>query len=142
MPGADRISPKGNLIWENKFIPKMAFVLPKIARLLPSRSVPKTPSPDSKTSTLLRSSPSSSSPPLRDSAQDKPAAVQDKPGPAQISAKKKRDEFHLNVGIAVRTLREDIPALFYRDLDYDIFRFLSRISRVRVFLFLFKVEFN
>ncbi|CAA7394305.1 unnamed protein product [Spirodela intermedia] len=33
-----------------------------------------------------------------------------------------RDEFYLNLGTAVRTLREDLPAVFSRDLNYDIYR--------------------
>ncbi|KAG6502511.1 hypothetical protein ZIOFF_034792 [Zingiber officinale] len=33
-----------------------------------------------------------------------------------------RSEFYLNVGLAVRTLRDDLPALFARDLNYDIYR--------------------
>lgn len=33
-----------------------------------------------------------------------------------------RDEFYLNLGMAVRTLREDLPAVFSRDLNYDIYR--------------------
>ncbi|MQL84687.1 hypothetical protein Taro_017194 [Colocasia esculenta] len=33
-----------------------------------------------------------------------------------------RDEFYLNLGTAVRTLRDDLPALFSRDLNYHIYR--------------------
>ncbi|XVF77806.1 hypothetical protein PTKIN_Ptkin14bG0076100 [Pterospermum kingtungense] len=33
-----------------------------------------------------------------------------------------RDEFYVNLGLAVRTLREDLPFLFTRDLNYDIYR--------------------
>ncbi|XP_017979557.1 PREDICTED: uncharacterized protein LOC18594940 [Theobroma cacao] len=33
-----------------------------------------------------------------------------------------RDEFYVNLGLAVRTLREDLPLLFTRDLNYDIYR--------------------
>lgn len=33
-----------------------------------------------------------------------------------------RDEFYVNLGLAVRTLREDMPLLFTRDLNYDIYR--------------------
>ncbi|GJT53736.1 hypothetical protein Tco_0988790 [Tanacetum coccineum] len=33
-----------------------------------------------------------------------------------------RQEFYVNVGVAVRTLRHDLPLLFSEDLDYDIYR--------------------
>ncbi|EPS65551.1 hypothetical protein M569_09224, partial [Genlisea aurea] len=33
-----------------------------------------------------------------------------------------RDEFYVNLGLAVRTLREDMPSIFSRDLNYDIYR--------------------
>ncbi|KAH7439561.1 hypothetical protein KP509_04G066900 [Ceratopteris richardii] len=31
-------------------------------------------------------------------------------------------EFHVNVGFAIRTLREELPYMFYKDLSYDIYR--------------------
>ncbi|KAJ9168616.1 hypothetical protein P3X46_020116 [Hevea brasiliensis] len=33
-----------------------------------------------------------------------------------------RDDFYVNLGLAVRTLREDLPLLFTKDLNYDIYR--------------------
>lgn len=33
-----------------------------------------------------------------------------------------KDEFYLNLGLAVRTLREDMPLIFIKDLNYDIYR--------------------
>lgn len=33
-----------------------------------------------------------------------------------------KDDFFLNLGLAVRTLREDLPLLFVKDLNYDIYR--------------------
>lgn len=36
--------------------------------------------------------------------------------------KQQRDDFCVNLGIAVRTLREDIPLIFAEDLNYDIYR--------------------
>ncbi|KAL1205619.1 hypothetical protein V5N11_001327 [Cardamine amara subsp. amara] len=33
-----------------------------------------------------------------------------------------KDEFYINLGLAVRTLREDLPLLFTKDLNYDIYR--------------------
>lgn len=37
--------------------------------------------------------------------------------------KQKKNDFYVNVGLAVRTLREDLPLLFSKDLNYDIYRF-------------------
>ena len=36
--------------------------------------------------------------------------------------KQQRDDFYVNLGLAVRTLREDIPLIFSKDLNYDIYR--------------------
>lgn len=36
-----------------------------------------------------------------------------------------KDEFYINLGLAVRTLREDLPLLFTKDLNYDIYRSFS-----------------
>ncbi|GJP40414.1 hypothetical protein CLOM_g5046 [Closterium sp. NIES-68] len=33
-----------------------------------------------------------------------------------------RDDYYVNVGYAIRTLREELPTLFYRDMTYDIYR--------------------
>ncbi|RDX96274.1 hypothetical protein CR513_21089, partial [Mucuna pruriens] len=33
-----------------------------------------------------------------------------------------KDEFYVNLGLAVRTLREDMPLIFIKDLNYDIYR--------------------
>ncbi|XP_047311323.1 uncharacterized protein LOC124914759 [Impatiens glandulifera] len=33
-----------------------------------------------------------------------------------------RNDFYVNLGLAVRTLREDIPLIFVKDLNYDIYR--------------------
>ncbi|XP_058072176.1 uncharacterized protein LOC131221084 [Magnolia sinica] len=51
-------------------------------------------------------------PPVRD-AHDK-----DRPGVHD----NQRNDFYLNLGTAVRTLREDLPLLFSKDLNYDIYR--------------------
>ncbi|KAH0919139.1 hypothetical protein HID58_026799 [Brassica napus] len=32
-----------------------------------------------------------------------------------------KDEFYINLGLAIRTLREDLPLLFSKDLNYDIY---------------------
>ncbi|XP_019424708.1 PREDICTED: uncharacterized protein LOC109333636 [Lupinus angustifolius] len=36
--------------------------------------------------------------------------------------KQPKDEFYVNLGIAIRTLREDMPLIFIKDLNYDIYR--------------------
>ncbi|KAL9262651.1 hypothetical protein AKJ16_DCAP11753 [Drosera capensis] len=33
-----------------------------------------------------------------------------------------KDDFYLNLGLAVRTLREDLPQIFTKELNYDIYR--------------------
>jgi hypothetical protein len=33
-----------------------------------------------------------------------------------------QDNFHVNCGSAIRSLRDELPALFYKDLNYDIYR--------------------
>ncbi|KAG6407303.1 hypothetical protein SASPL_130290 [Salvia splendens] len=33
-----------------------------------------------------------------------------------------RNDFYVNLGLAVRTLREDMPSIFTKDLNYDIYR--------------------
>lgn len=33
-----------------------------------------------------------------------------------------RNDFYVNLGLAVRTLREDVPLIFSKDLNYDIYR--------------------
>ncbi|XP_028797407.1 uncharacterized protein LOC114752875 [Neltuma alba] len=45
----------------------------------------------------------------------------DTPPPAQDESHQKHD-FFLNLGLAVRTLREDLPLLFIKDLNFDIYR--------------------
>ncbi|KAM7252102.1 hypothetical protein ACFE04_023985 [Oxalis oulophora] len=49
------------------------------------------------------------------------AQVNTYPG-AQDKQHHDRDEFYVNLGLAVRTLREDLPLLFTKDLNYDIYR--------------------
>ncbi|KAL5568366.1 hypothetical protein UlMin_024941 [Ulmus minor] len=36
--------------------------------------------------------------------------------------KQQKDDFYVNLGLAVRTLREDIPLIFAKELNYDIYR--------------------
>lgn len=56
------------------------------------------------------------SPPLKDAQVKTRHSSQDKHN------KHDRDEFYINLGVAVRTLREDLPLLFTKDLNYDIYR--------------------
>ncbi|XP_010476738.1 PREDICTED: uncharacterized protein LOC104755949 [Camelina sativa] len=56
------------------------------------------------------------SPPLKDAQVKTRHASQDKHNNHD------KDEFYINLGVAVRTLREDLPLLFTRDLNYDIYR--------------------
>ncbi|GKV06778.1 hypothetical protein SLEP1_g18622 [Rubroshorea leprosula] len=57
------------------------------------------------------------SPPLQGSQASTTPGAQDKQ-----QEQHQRDEFYVNLGLAVRTLREDLPSLFTRDLNYDIYR--------------------
>ncbi|PIN08374.1 hypothetical protein CDL12_19048 [Handroanthus impetiginosus] len=41
---------------------------------------------------------------------------------AQDKRQDQRNDFYVNLGLAVRTLREDIPLIFTKDLNYDIYR--------------------
>lgn len=52
------------------------------------------------------------------------AQVKTRPS-AQDKHQHGKDEFYINLGLAVRTLREDLPLLFTKDLNYDIYRFFS-----------------
>ncbi|XP_077253445.1 uncharacterized protein LOC143892600 [Tasmannia lanceolata] len=56
-------------------------------------------------------------PPVRD-AQDKGRP----PGAQDNNNNKQKDDFYVNLGLAVRTLREDLPLLFSKDLNYHIYR--------------------
>lgn len=45
---------------------------------------------------------------------------------APVKPSKEEEEKHnyyVNMGYAIRTLREEFPALFYRELSFDIYRF-------------------
>ncbi|XP_008809338.2 uncharacterized protein LOC103721078 [Phoenix dactylifera] len=108
---------------------KMAFLFPKISSspLLPH------PNPSQNTPSRLLLSSSSltklESPPVRDAPREKHPALHGKSPAALQETKKKnekrnrnKDDFYLNLGLAVRTLRDDLPSLFSKDLNYDIYR--------------------
>lgn len=59
------------------------------------------------------------------------APVKESTNTMPSSSKQSEDEeekrnYYLNAGYAIRTLREEFPALFYRELSFNIYRFDSR----------------
>ncbi|CAK9165643.1 unnamed protein product [Ilex paraguariensis] len=79
-------------------------------------SSPPLPLPLPPTNTIAKTSFSSSTlspPPVR------VAQLNQAPGAPN---KQHRNDFYVNLGLAVRTLREDLPLLFTKDLNYDIYR--------------------
>ncbi|KAL2325995.1 hypothetical protein Fmac_025053 [Flemingia macrophylla] len=104
----------------------MAFLLSNLKpTLLPqtkSKPISQTPlsaKPTSQSSSLCTSSTSFSS--LQTSTAQ--VAQGDTPTTgAKHEHQQQKDEFYLNLGLAVRTLREDMPFIFVKDLNYDIYR--------------------
>lgn len=108
----------------------MAFLFPKISSspFLPHRNpFQRTPS-----RLLLTSSPLTKlePPPVLDATRGKHPALHGKSPAALQETKRKneknnsnKDDFYLNLGIAVRTLRDDLPCLFSKDLNYNIYRY-------------------
>lgn len=47
-----------------------------------------------------------------------------------------RQDFYINLGLAVRTLRHDYPLLFTTDLNYDIYRYFSLLLRPKIIVHL------
>ncbi|XP_020202445.1 uncharacterized protein LOC109788186 [Cajanus cajan] len=104
----------------------MAFLLTNLKpSLLPqtkSKPISQTPSsakPTSQSPSLYTSSTSFSS------LQTSTAQVAQGNTPttgAKDEHQQQKDEFYLNLGLAVRTLREDMPLIFIKDLNYDIYR--------------------
>ena len=39
----------------------------------------------------------------------------------------KEKDFHVNVGYAIRTLREELPNMFYKELTYEIYRYAKHL---------------
>eukprot|EP01018_Ginkgo_biloba_P028875 Gb_20661 [translate_table: standard] len=58
--------------------------------------------------------------PLVDSKYE--VAVQPSPPPRQKLNNKEQNDYYVNLGSAIRTLREELPLLFSKDLSYDIYR--------------------
>lgn len=97
----------------------MAFLLPNLQPYLQTQFKSKdkplhqTLSHPKPTSHFLVSSTSSAS----SSQVNTPTSIQDK-----HQQQLPKDEFYVNLGLAVRTLREDMPMIFIKDLNYDIYR--------------------
>lgn len=52
------------------------------------------------------------------------AAVQSgSPPPRQKQGNSERDNYYVNTGYAIRTLREELPNMFYKKLNFDIYRY-------------------
>ncbi|GMJ02847.1 hypothetical protein like AT1G16320 [Hibiscus trionum] len=103
----------------------MAFVLPNLSPplLLQSKTCSKEkqtfqPPVFAQTCKLCFKTVSVQSTTLQGSPVSSPSLHQDKLDQSQ----QQRDEFYVNLGLAVRTLREDLPLLFTRDINYDIYR--------------------
>ncbi|KAJ3693515.1 hypothetical protein LUZ60_008995 [Juncus effusus] len=107
----------------------MSFLLPKLSTTSSLLSHHAKLSQNPPTNQLILPSPSSSNL----SVQSKLTALQErtatekgefeKPSSAmRNNGKNPKDEFYLNLGIAVRTLRDDMPLLFVKDLNYEIYR--------------------
>lgn len=37
----------------------------------------------------------------------------------------KKQDYYVNTGYAIRTIREEFPELFYRELSFDIYRYIN-----------------
>jgi len=48
--------------------------------------------------------------------------------PKQSEEDEEKQNYHLNMGYAIRSLREEFPELFDRDLSFDIYRFRFVLS--------------
>lgn len=100
----------------------MAFVLPNLSP--PSLALLQLK--DNKSSATCVSSPLTlttkpiSSFTKLDSPPNRVALINQAPPGGQ---KHQNDDFYVNIGLAVRTLREDMPLLFTKDLNYDIYRY-------------------
>ncbi|TKY68557.1 U2 snRNP-associated SURP motif-containing protein [Spatholobus suberectus] len=104
----------------------MAFLLsnlkPSLLPQIKSKLIPQTPSsakPTAQSPSLYTSSASFST--LQSSTAQVAQGNTATTG-AKDEHQQQKDEFYLNLGLAVRTLREDMPLIFIKDLNYDIYR--------------------
>ncbi|KAL5175967.1 hypothetical protein HKD37_08G022046 [Glycine soja] len=103
----------------------MAFLLPNVQPSLLAQSKSKkdkanlhqTLSPQKPTSQFPISSTTCSS-----SLQTSTSQVAKVSTPHDKQQQQPKDEFYLNLGLDVRTIREDLPLIFIKDLNYDIYR--------------------
>ncbi|KAL6998865.1 hypothetical protein U1Q18_000034 [Sarracenia purpurea var. burkii] len=111
----------------------MAFLLPNFSSpptlMLHSKDKPiihhiiLCTSPSSKPIAPLSALPKLETPPVRVAQVDQsPDKTQGHHHHQQPQPQHQGDNFYVNLGLAVRTLREDIPLLFTNDLNYHIYR--------------------
>ena len=116
----------------------MAFLLPNLQPSLLAQSKSKDKSNLHQNQTLTPPKPTSHFPISSSSLHASTAQVVHVSSPQDN--KQPKDEFYLNLGLAVRTIREDLPLIFIKDLNYDIYRYLSHphqpISSISCFFFI------
>ncbi|CAN0901887.1 hypothetical protein LINGRAHAP2_LOCUS21679 [Linum grandiflorum] len=99
----------------------MAFILPNFSPKLlaynPKSSSPQPPSSQSQFTLHSTSHPPSFTVAAAATSTEPSASTTLSPSPNN-----QRNDFYVNLGVAVRTLREDMPSVFVRDLNYDIYR--------------------
>ncbi|KAG0480150.1 hypothetical protein HPP92_011008 [Vanilla planifolia] len=64
------------------------------------------------------------SPPALEPSHDRTTETHDKSSSSASPSPpdRRNSDFYVNLGVAVRTLREDIPSVFSKDLNYNIYR--------------------
>ncbi|GFP96225.1 hypothetical protein PHJA_001766600 [Phtheirospermum japonicum] len=98
----------------------MAYILPNLS---PTRLQSKDKPSSAITLPLSSVSISTASPQTKLETLSSRGVVQVNRTPsAQDKNQDQRNEFYVNLGLAVRTLREDLPLIFSKDLNYDIYR--------------------
>lgn len=139
--GADEETRK--IVYESKWKGKqeaMAFLLPKLTtpscKSLPS-SLPKPPqlalpvhsggklhgsAPAQAAARATSASCSCSAPRSRKPPPQSPSKSTETKNRTKGGGDPQRSDFYLNLGTAVRTLRDDLPAVFVREPSYDIYR--------------------
>ena len=58
-----------------------------------------------------------------------------KRGSKPSKEEEEKQNYYVNMGYAIRTLREEFPGLFYRELNFDIYRFESDFFFLYLFIF-------
>lgn len=105
----------------------MAFVLSSSSHVLTNKTITPHRIPTPKLPTSQLPSIASVRPPLpplrRDSALDGVLHKNAGAGGSNDGDDGGKNEFYLNLGLAVRTLRQDMPEIFTTDLNYEIYRY-------------------